>query len=134
MRLIVVEKIFNYFILSFNFATSNHVFGEGNGNPLQYPCLENLMDRGALWAAVHVLNLDSIKFLFCFWFCFSQYILKVQVLSWVVEVQTFLFLNKVWSWLLKCLRIILWTYCFTSEPLLSNKLTYIHFMTLHFNF
>ena len=27
--------------------------GEGNGNPLQYPCLENLMDRGALWAAVH---------------------------------------------------------------------------------
>ena len=27
--------------------------GEGNGNPLQYPCLENLMDRGARWAAVH---------------------------------------------------------------------------------
>ena len=24
--------------------------GEGNGNPLQYPCLENLMDRGAWWA------------------------------------------------------------------------------------
>ena len=27
--------------------------GEGNGNPLQYPCLENFMDRGAWWAAVH---------------------------------------------------------------------------------
>ena len=27
--------------------------GEGNGNPLQYPCLENLMDSGAWWAAVH---------------------------------------------------------------------------------
>ena len=27
--------------------------GEGNGNPLQYPCLESLMDRGAWWAAVH---------------------------------------------------------------------------------
>ena len=27
--------------------------GEANGNPLQYPCLENLMDRGAWWAAVH---------------------------------------------------------------------------------
>jgi len=27
--------------------------GEGNGNPLQYPCLENLTDRGAWWAAVH---------------------------------------------------------------------------------
>ena len=27
--------------------------GEGNGNPLQYCCLENPMDRGAWWAAVH---------------------------------------------------------------------------------
>ena len=27
--------------------------GEGNGNPLQYSCLENPVDRGALWAAVH---------------------------------------------------------------------------------
>jgi len=27
--------------------------GEGNGNPLQYPCLENLMDRVAWWTAVH---------------------------------------------------------------------------------
>ena len=27
--------------------------GEGNGNPLQYSCLESPMDRGAWWAAVH---------------------------------------------------------------------------------
>ena len=27
--------------------------GEGNGNPLQYACLENPMDRGALRVAVH---------------------------------------------------------------------------------
>ena len=26
---------------------------DGNGNSLQYPYLENLMDRGAWWAAVH---------------------------------------------------------------------------------
>ena len=26
--------------------------GEGNGNPLQGPCLENSMDRGAWWATV----------------------------------------------------------------------------------
>jgi len=25
----------------------------GHGNPLQYTCLENPMDRGACWAAVH---------------------------------------------------------------------------------
>ena len=27
--------------------------GEGNGNPLQYSCLENSMGRGARWAIVH---------------------------------------------------------------------------------
>ena len=27
--------------------------GEGNGNPLQYSCLENSKDGGAWWAAVH---------------------------------------------------------------------------------
>ena len=27
--------------------------GGGHGNPLQYPCLENLLDRGAWLAAVH---------------------------------------------------------------------------------
>ena len=27
--------------------------GEGNGNPLQYPCLENPRDRGAWWAAIY---------------------------------------------------------------------------------
>ena len=27
--------------------------GEGHGNPLQYSCLENPMDRGAWWATVH---------------------------------------------------------------------------------
>ena len=29
------------------------LFGEGNGTPLQYSCLENPMDGGAWWAAVH---------------------------------------------------------------------------------
>ena len=27
--------------------------GGGNGNPLQYPCLESFMGRGAWWATVH---------------------------------------------------------------------------------
>ena len=29
--------------------------GGGNGNPLQYPCLENPMDRGAWQATVYVV-------------------------------------------------------------------------------
>jgi len=27
--------------------------GEGNGYPLQYSCLENLMDKGVMWATRH---------------------------------------------------------------------------------
>ena len=37
--------------LPFHFSLS--CIGEGNGNPLQCSCLENLMDRGAWQAAVH---------------------------------------------------------------------------------
>ena len=37
--------------LHFHFSLS--CIGEGNGNPLQYSCLENPRDRGALWAAVY---------------------------------------------------------------------------------
>jgi len=32
---------------------SGRSLGEGNGNPLQYSCLENPMDRGAWQATVH---------------------------------------------------------------------------------
>ena len=31
--------------------------GERNGNPLQYSCPENPMDRGAYWAIVHGVGL-----------------------------------------------------------------------------
>ena len=30
----------------------------GHGNPLQYSCLENPMDRGAWWASVHVSHTE----------------------------------------------------------------------------
>ena len=33
--------------------------GEGNGNPVQYSCLENLMDRGAWKATVHGVTKES---------------------------------------------------------------------------
>ena len=35
---------------------SGRSLGEGNGNPLQYSCLENPMDRGAWWATVHTVT------------------------------------------------------------------------------
>ena len=33
--------------------------GGGNGNPLQYSCLENSLDRGAWWARVHRVKKES---------------------------------------------------------------------------
>ena len=33
--------------------------GEGSGNPLQYSCLGNPMDRGAWWATVHGATKES---------------------------------------------------------------------------
>ena len=44
---------------------------EGNGTPLQYSCLENPMDRGAWWAAVHGVATSGtrlINFTFTFHF------------------------------------------------------------------
>ena len=50
--------------------------GEGNGNPLQYSCLENLMDGGAWWGTdywvaksqtwLSKFTFTSLKILFCF--------------------------------------------------------------------
>ena len=46
--------------------------GESNGNPLQYSCLENPMDGGAWWAAVHGVSktrtrLSDFTFTFMHW-------------------------------------------------------------------
>ena len=43
---------FVYFDFYFHYSR-RWVIREGNGTPLQYPCLENPMDGGAWWAAVH---------------------------------------------------------------------------------
>ena len=38
---------------SYHLLMTTQSIGEGNGTPLQYSCLENPMDGGAWWAAVH---------------------------------------------------------------------------------
>ena len=40
---------------------SNEEDGEGNGTPLQYSCLENPMDGGAWWAAVHGVSKSQTR-------------------------------------------------------------------------
>ena len=37
----------------YNYTYVAQKFGEGDGTPFQYSCLENPMDRGAWWASVH---------------------------------------------------------------------------------
>ena len=51
--------------------------GEGNGNPLQYSCLENPKDRGAWWATVHVIPKSRT------WLsvCVHTYTHKIEVFS-----------------------------------------------------
>ena len=61
---------------------------EGNGNPFRYPCLENLMDRGAWWATVHGVaksqtRLSDFIFLsFTFWYRISLFYLKYTPLTY----------------------------------------------------
>ena len=53
--------------------------GEGNGNPFQYSCLENTMDRGAWWAAVHVVaRSQTLRIDFTFTFTFMHWRRKWQ--------------------------------------------------------
>ena len=52
------------YTISWSFAqTHAHYPGEGNGNPLQYSCLENAMDRGAWLAPWGCKELDTTELL-----------------------------------------------------------------------
>ena len=48
-----LSGIFKLVECSSDFRLSMKWFGEGDGTPLQYSCLENPMDGGAWWAVVH---------------------------------------------------------------------------------
>ena len=61
--------------------------GEGNGTPLQYSCLENPMDRGAWWAAVHGVaksraRLSDFTFTFHFHLLEKELATHSSVLAW----------------------------------------------------
>ena len=61
--------------------------GEGNGTPLQYSCLENPMDGGAWWAAVHGVaksqtGLSDFTFTFHFHALEKEMATHSSVLAW----------------------------------------------------
>ena len=55
--------------------------GEGDGTPLQYSCLENPMDGGAWWAAVHEVT-ESRTRLSDFTFTFHFYALEKEMATY----------------------------------------------------
>jgi len=61
--------------------------GEGSGTPLQYSCLENPMDGGAWWAAVHGVSksrtqLNDFTFNFHFHTLEKEMATHSSVLAW----------------------------------------------------
>ena len=71
----------------FHFSLS--CIGEGNGNPLQYSCLENPMDGGAWCAAVHGVlksrtRLSDFTFTFYFHALEKELATRSRVLAWRV--------------------------------------------------
>ena len=61
--------------------------GEGDGTPLQYSCLENPMDGGAWWAAVHGVaksrtRLSAFPFTFHFYALEKEMATHSSVLAW----------------------------------------------------
>ena len=64
-------------------------FGDSNGTPLQYSCLENPMDGGAWWAAVHGVTkswtgLSDFTFTFHFYALEKEVAAHSSVLAWRV--------------------------------------------------
>ena len=70
----VEVKYVNHILYNENLYMSN---GGGNGTPLQYSCLENPMDGGAWWAAVHGVT-ESRTWLSDFTFTFMHWRRKWQ--------------------------------------------------------
>ena len=77
------------YILWGNYTLVIAYIGEGNGTLLQYSCLENPMDRGAWWAAVHGVakrwtQLSSFTSTFHFYALEKEMATHSSVLAWII--------------------------------------------------
>ena len=68
-------------------CTADTNTGEGDGTPLQHSCLENPMDGGAWWAAVHGVaksrtRLSDLTFTFHFPTLEKEMATRSSVLAW----------------------------------------------------
>ena len=72
---------------NYSLMFSYSLIGEGNGNPLQNSCLENPMDGGAWWVAVHGVaqsrtRLSDFTFTFHFHALEKEMASHSSVLAW----------------------------------------------------
>ena len=78
-----------FYIQVWNFRYLRLDYGEGNGTPLQYSCLENPMGGGAWWAAVHGVEksrtrLSDFTLTFHFYALEKEMATHSSVLAWRV--------------------------------------------------
>ena len=90
MILYLSNKIYFLLYILFwdkEYLVCEYIYGEGNGTPLQYSCLENPMDGGAWWTAVHGIAMSQ-TWLSDFTFTFNFHALEKEmathftVLAW----------------------------------------------------
>ena len=96
--------------------------GGGNGNPLQYSCLKNLMDRGAQWPTIH--QFSSIQ---------SLSHVRHFATSWTAPCQASLSITNSWScsnsfesvmpsnYLILCCPLLLLPSVFPTIRIFSNE-------------
>ena len=82
-----IIKLLQLSLTSPNYSGLYSTWGEGNGNPLQYSCLENPMDGGAWKAAVHGVaksraQLSDFTFTFHFHALEKEMATHSSVLAW----------------------------------------------------
>ena len=80
---VCTEQVRTLFCILIDYSS----IGEGDGNPLQYSCLENPMDRGAWWAAVlgvakSQTQLNDFTFIFHFHALEKEMATHSSVLAW----------------------------------------------------
>ena len=77
----------NFIVSSIDLKKLADEIGEGNGTPLQYSCLENPMDGGAWWVAVHGVatsqtRLSNFPFTFHFHALEEEMATHSRILAW----------------------------------------------------
>ena len=82
--MIIIQRMTKHTFLIDYFFFNDHLLGH-NGTPLQYSCLENPMDGGAWWAAVHAkgrTRLSGFTFTFHFHALEKEMATHSSVLAW----------------------------------------------------